>query len=67
MRVYPVRGESTFSPLSVSVNPRLRTQDSTAAGILLEELQTGPKHQFLGRYLRYEAARAFRTLFVSYR
>lgn len=39
-------------------------QDATR---LIEVLQKEPRRQFLGRYLRYEPARAYRTLFIFYR
>ncbi|EKM61369.1 uncharacterized protein PHACADRAFT_24571 [Phanerochaete carnosa HHB-10118-sp] len=43
-------------------------ENATTAGRLLEKL-LGTAHQrpFMGRYLRFEHARAFRTLLVSYR
>ncbi|KAI0719932.1 hypothetical protein C8T65DRAFT_22406 [Cerioporus squamosus] len=38
-----------------------------AAGELLNYLQTQPPLPFLGRFLRFEPAKAFRTLLLSYR
>ncbi|KIP10106.1 hypothetical protein PHLGIDRAFT_115741 [Phlebiopsis gigantea 11061_1 CR5-6] len=42
-------------------------ESAPSAGRLLEILQTSLQRPFLGRYLRFELARAFRTLLVSYR
>ncbi|XP_006454050.1 hypothetical protein AGABI2DRAFT_113810 [Agaricus bisporus var. bisporus H97] len=41
--------------------------DAEAASSFLKSLQTGPPKPFLGRTLRYEPARAFRTLLISYK
>ena len=42
-------------------------QDANSATLLIETLFANPPKPFLGRVLRYEPARAFRTLLVSYR
>lgn len=45
----------------------VQCEDSTSASAFLQSLQSSPPKPFLGRYLRYEPARAFRTLLISYR
>ncbi|KAF8559994.1 hypothetical protein OG21DRAFT_1502343 [Imleria badia] len=45
----------------------IQCQDSQAASVLMNNLHVAAPQPFLGRYLRYEPARAFRTLLVSYR
>jgi hypothetical protein len=45
----------------------LPLQDAATAGRLLGVLQNIPQRPFLGRFLRFEQARAFRTLLISYR
>jgi len=42
-------------------------QDAVSASIFLKSLQNSSPKPFLGRILRYEPARAFRTLLISYR
>ena len=42
-------------------------QNATSATILIQTLHSSAPKPFLGRILRYEPARAFRTLLVSYR
>jgi len=42
-------------------------QDANSATLLIETLNANPPNPFLGRILRYEPARAFRTLIISYR
>ncbi|KAF7307104.1 RNA binding protein [Mycena indigotica] len=45
----------------------VQCEDATAAASLIHTLQTSVPKPFFGRILRYEPARAFRTLFISYR
>lgn len=45
----------------------IQCQDPFTAATLLQTLRALPPCQFMGRYLRYEPARAFRTLLISYR
>ncbi|PIL31816.1 hypothetical protein GSI_06520 [Ganoderma sinense ZZ0214-1] len=45
----------------------VQCQSPSAAGGLLQLLQTDPPRPFLGRSLRFEPAKAFRTLLISYR
>ncbi|KIJ66334.1 hypothetical protein HYDPIDRAFT_26694 [Hydnomerulius pinastri MD-312] len=45
----------------------IQCQDANTATTLISDLHTSTPRQFMGRYLRYEPARAFRTLLVSYR
>ncbi|KAH7930380.1 hypothetical protein BV22DRAFT_1028340 [Leucogyrophana mollusca] len=45
----------------------IQCQDATSAAHLIRNLHALPPRPFLGRYLRYEPARAFRTLLISYR
>ncbi|KAF5352462.1 hypothetical protein D9756_006010 [Leucocoprinus leucothites] len=45
----------------------VQCEDATSASTFLRSLQTSPPKPFLGRILRYEPARAFRTLLISYR
>lgn len=45
----------------------VQCEDATAATNLINTLHSTPPKPFLGRILRYEPARAFRTLLVSYR
>ncbi|KAH7886154.1 hypothetical protein F5I97DRAFT_1809036 [Phlebopus sp. FC_14] len=45
----------------------IQCQDADTATTLIQNLLSSPSRQFLGRYLRFEPARAFRTLMVSYR
>jgi hypothetical protein len=42
-------------------------QDASAAASLIHTIHSSPARLFLGRFLRYEPARAFRTLLISYR
>lgn len=42
-------------------------QDASSAITLIDTLYSNPPKPFLGRILRYEPARAFRTLLISYR
>ncbi|KAG6877870.1 hypothetical protein C0993_002871 [Termitomyces sp. T159_Od127] len=42
-------------------------QDAASAASLINTLHSNTPKQFLGRSLRYEPARAFRTLLISYR
>ncbi|KAF9270021.1 hypothetical protein L218DRAFT_7553 [Marasmius fiardii PR-910] len=44
----------------------VQCQDAASAARLIYTLHSNPPKPFLGRYLRYETARAFRTLLVSY-
>ncbi|OCH87465.1 hypothetical protein OBBRIDRAFT_889765 [Obba rivulosa] len=50
-----------------SVCAFVQCKDATAAAQLIHTLQSNPPRHFLGRLLRYEPARAFRTILVSYR
>jgi len=43
------------------------SQDAASASIFLKSLLNSSPRPFLGRMLRYEPARAFRTLLISYR
>ncbi|KAF8841966.1 hypothetical protein BDN67DRAFT_1010225 [Paxillus ammoniavirescens] len=45
----------------------IQCQDADTAATLLSNLHSSTPRQFMGRHLRYEPARAFRTLLVSYR
>ncbi|KIL00985.1 hypothetical protein PAXRUDRAFT_7769 [Paxillus rubicundulus Ve08.2h10] len=45
----------------------IQCQDPDTAATLLTNLQSSTPRQFMGRHLRYEPARAFRTLLISYR
>ncbi|KAI6047971.1 hypothetical protein EDC04DRAFT_2886763 [Pisolithus marmoratus] len=45
----------------------IQCQDHFTATTLLQTLRASTPRQFMGRYLRYEPARAFRTLLISYR
>ncbi|KAL1748988.1 hypothetical protein HDZ31DRAFT_79329 [Schizophyllum fasciatum] len=45
----------------------VQCEDAAAATNLINTLHSTPSKPFLGRILRYEPARAFRTLLVSYR
>ncbi|GBE77675.1 predicted protein [Sparassis crispa] len=45
----------------------VQCEDTCVAARLIQALQALPPRPFLGRILRYEPARAFRTLLVSYR
>ncbi|KAM5530507.1 hypothetical protein V8D89_015823 [Ganoderma adspersum] len=45
----------------------VQCESPSAAGGLLQSLQTDPPRPFLGRFLRFEPAKAFRTLLISYR
>ncbi|KAG1813254.1 uncharacterized protein BJ212DRAFT_422216 [Suillus subaureus] len=45
----------------------IQCQDAETAAMLIANLQSSDPKQFMGRYLRYEPARALRTLLVSYR
>ncbi|KAF9481660.1 hypothetical protein BDN70DRAFT_511102 [Pholiota conissans] len=45
----------------------VQCEDANSAAGLIQTLHTGPPKLFLGRILRYEPARAFRTLLISYR
>ncbi|OJA17384.1 RNA binding and recognition [Rhizopogon vesiculosus] len=45
----------------------IQCQDAETAAILIANLHASAPNQFMGRYLRYEPARALRTLVVSYR
>ncbi|KAI6114941.1 hypothetical protein EDD17DRAFT_1809844 [Pisolithus thermaeus] len=45
----------------------IRCQDPFSAATLLRTLRASTPRQFMGRYLRYEPARAFRILLISYR
>ncbi|KAI0936866.1 hypothetical protein AcV5_004897 [Taiwanofungus camphoratus] len=45
----------------------VQCEDAAAAARLIRTLQSLPPRPFLGRVLRYEPARAFRTLLISYR
>ncbi|KAF7303262.1 RNA binding protein [Mycena kentingensis (nom. inval.)] len=45
----------------------VQCQDAAAAAALINTLKDAPQKPFLGRVLRYEPARAFRTLYISYR
>jgi hypothetical protein len=42
-------------------------QDAASASQLIRTLKSSEPRPFLGRFLRYEPARAFKTLFISYR
>ncbi|KAK1228674.1 hypothetical protein PQX77_008327 [Marasmius sp. AFHP31] len=44
----------------------VQCQDAASAARLIHTLHSNPPKPFLGRHLRYEQARAFRTLLVSY-
>ena len=50
-----------------SVCAFVQCADAVAATQLLRTLTTGEQKPFMNRTLRYEAARAFRTLLISYR
>ena len=54
-------------PQTHLANHGVMFKDSATALRLLDVLQNTPQRQFLGRYLRFEQARAFRTLLISYR
>ncbi|KAG1757119.1 hypothetical protein EDB19DRAFT_1900668 [Suillus lakei] len=45
----------------------IQCQDAETAAMLIANLHSSVPKQFMGRYLRYEPARALRTLLVSYR
>ncbi|KAG5644609.1 hypothetical protein DXG03_008087 [Asterophora parasitica] len=45
----------------------VQCEDAASAATLIHTLHSSPPKQFLGRTLRYEPARAFRTLLISYR
>ncbi|KAF8078842.1 hypothetical protein FPV67DRAFT_1663522 [Lyophyllum atratum] len=45
----------------------VQCEDAASAATLIYTLHSNPPKQFLGRTLRYEPARAFRTLLISYR
>ncbi|KAK7059212.1 hypothetical protein VNI00_001839 [Paramarasmius palmivorus] len=45
----------------------VQCQDAASAARLIHTLRSKPPKPFLGRNLRYEPARAFRTLLISYR
>ncbi|KAF8433581.1 hypothetical protein L210DRAFT_975593 [Boletus edulis BED1] len=45
----------------------IQCQDSEEASVLMHNLHVAAPQPFLGRCLRYEPARAFRTLLISYR
>ncbi|ESK98071.1 rna-binding protein [Moniliophthora roreri MCA 2997] len=45
----------------------VQCQDAASAARLVHTLRSTPPKPFLGRTLRYEPARAFRTLLISYR
>ncbi|KAI0639552.1 hypothetical protein C8Q77DRAFT_72376 [Trametes polyzona] len=45
----------------------IQCEGAAAAGDLLRNLATNPPRPFYGRFLRFEAAKAFRTLLISYR
>ncbi|TFK56697.1 hypothetical protein OE88DRAFT_1730160 [Heliocybe sulcata] len=45
----------------------VQCEDATAAARLIYNLQTTPCEPFMGRTLRFEPARAFRTLLISFR
>ncbi|KAI5997997.1 hypothetical protein EDD15DRAFT_282257 [Pisolithus albus] len=45
----------------------IQCQDPFTAATLLQTLRSSTPRQFMGRYLRYEPARAFRILLISYR
>ncbi|KAI0651992.1 hypothetical protein C8Q79DRAFT_71332 [Trametes meyenii] len=45
----------------------IQCESPAAASELLHELQVHPPRPFCGRFLRFEVAKAFRTLLVSYR
>ncbi|KAF8898973.1 hypothetical protein BD779DRAFT_50484 [Infundibulicybe gibba] len=45
----------------------VQCEDSVSAAILINTLHSAPPKPFMGRILRYEPARAFRTLIISYR
>ncbi|PFH54868.1 hypothetical protein AMATHDRAFT_393 [Amanita thiersii Skay4041] len=45
----------------------IQCQDALSAASLIHTLRTTPSKPFMGRILRYEPARAFRTLLISYR
>ncbi|KAL4241776.1 hypothetical protein ABKN59_000684 [Abortiporus biennis] len=45
----------------------VQCESNVLAGNLLQTLQTETRRSFLGRFLRFEPARAFRALLISYR
>ncbi|RDB29418.1 hypothetical protein Hypma_015762 [Hypsizygus marmoreus] len=45
----------------------VQCEDAASAATLIHTLHSNPPKLFLGRTLRYEPARAFRTLLISYR
>ncbi|KAG1774068.1 hypothetical protein EV702DRAFT_558139 [Suillus placidus] len=45
----------------------IQCQDAETAAMLIANLHSSDPKQFMGRYLRYEPARALRTLLISYR
>ncbi|KAG6817739.1 hypothetical protein H0H87_004530 [Tephrocybe sp. NHM501043] len=63
-----VQCEVRRSPQRYSFLPTLLyIQDAASAASLINTLHSSTPKQFLGRTLRYEPARAFRTLLISYR
>ncbi|KAG7098997.1 hypothetical protein E1B28_000883 [Marasmius oreades] len=44
----------------------VQCQDAASAARLIHTLHSNPPKPFMGRHLRYEQARAFRTLLISY-
>ena len=56
-----------YAPLLATPVKHFPHQDAAAASNLINTLHSTPPKPFLGRILRYEPARAFRTLLVSYR
>ncbi|KAJ8487305.1 hypothetical protein ONZ51_g4267 [Trametes cubensis] len=53
----------------LSMHPQIKTikVSPASAGQLLQNLRMQPPEPFCGRLLRFEAAKAFRTLLISYR
>ncbi|EPQ60378.1 hypothetical protein GLOTRDRAFT_124137 [Gloeophyllum trabeum ATCC 11539] len=45
----------------------VQCEDAPSAARLIQTLQTTPPEPFLGRFLRFEPARAFRALLISFR
>lgn len=68
MRIRSMRG--LFSPFTMrrdDPHALSSVQDASSAARLVYILNSTPVKPFMGRFLRYEPARAFRTLLISYR
>ena len=68
-------GVCAFVQCQVRISPRIYAlilllttlQDAAGAASLIQTLHSAEPKPFLGRHLRYEPARAFRALLISYR